>query len=126
VANSLQLVGRVTARSCYWLIEGRISCKGRASKLPTEDCQARLVRGLDKVHTWLGCNVRAQKARAQKKAEAATVATTIRYNYCVQLVAVRRDWMRVANLKSRSARQRGGEAGRANECRHFLNIILYT
>jgi hypothetical protein len=32
----------------------------------------------------------------------------LRYNYCVQLVAVRRDWMRVANLKSRSARQRGG------------------
>jgi hypothetical protein len=37
----------------------------------------------------------------------------LRYNYYVQLVAIRRDWMRVANLKSR---QRGVEAGRAQSC----------
>jgi hypothetical protein len=40
----------------------------------------------------------------------------LRYNYYVQLVATKRDWMRVPNLKSRSARQRGGEAGRAHHC----------
>ena len=35
------------------------------------------------------------------------------YSYYVQLVATKRDLMRVANLKSR---QRGGEAGRAQSC----------
>ena len=45
------------------------------------------------------------------------IATAVRYSYYVQLVAIRRDWMRVPNLKSRSARQRGGgEAGRAHHC----------
>jgi len=29
------------------------------------------------------------------------VAIAVRYNYYIQLVAIRRDWMRVANLKSR-------------------------
>ena len=38
------------------------------------------------------------------------------YNYYVQLVAIKRDWMRVPNLKSYSARQRG-EAGHAIECK---------
>jgi hypothetical protein len=32
----------------------------------------------------------------------------LRYNYYVQLVATRRDWMRVPNLKFWSPRQRGG------------------
>jgi hypothetical protein len=32
----------------------------------------------------------------------------LRYNYYVQLVATRRDWMRVPNLKIWSPRQRGG------------------
>ena len=32
----------------------------------------------------------------------------LRYNYYVQLVVTRRDWMRVPNLKFWSARQRGG------------------
>ena len=32
----------------------------------------------------------------------------LRYNYYVQLVAVKRDWMRVLNLKFWSPRQRGG------------------
>ena len=32
------------------------------------------------------------------------VAIAIRYNYYVQLVAIRRDWMRESNLKFRSAR----------------------
>ena len=32
----------------------------------------------------------------------------LRYNYYVQLVAARRDWMRVPNLKFWSFRQRGG------------------
>jgi hypothetical protein len=36
------------------------------------------------------------------------VATAVRYSYYVQLVAIKRGWMRVANLKSRSARLRGG------------------
>ena len=31
-------------------------------------------------------------------------ATAVRYNYYVQLVAIERDWMRVPNLKSHSAR----------------------
>ena len=31
-------------------------------------------------------------------------ATAVRYNYYVQLVAIERDWTRVPNLKSRSAR----------------------
>jgi len=42
-----------------------------------------------------------------------------RYSYYVQLVATKRDWMPVANLKSR---QRGGEAGRAQSC----SIAPYT
>jgi hypothetical protein len=32
----------------------------------------------------------------------------LRYNYYIQLVATKRDWMRVPNLKFWSARQRGG------------------
>ena len=42
--------------------------------------------------------------------ESLRVATAIRYNYYVQLVATKRSQMRVANLKFWSARQRGGEA----------------
>ena len=34
----------------------------------------------------------------------------------LQLVATRRDWMRVPNLKILSPRQRGVEAGRAHHC----------
>ena len=33
--------------------------------------------------------------------------------------------MRVPNLKFRSARQRGGEAGRANECTECQVLLLY-
>ena len=36
------------------------------------------------------------------------VATAVRYNCYVQLVATKRDWMRVPNLKFWSPRQRGG------------------
>jgi hypothetical protein len=36
------------------------------------------------------------------------MATAVRYRYYVQLVAIKRGWLRVANLKSRSARLRGG------------------
>jgi len=32
----------------------------------------------------------------------------LRFNYYIQLVAIKRDWMLEANLKSRSARLRGG------------------
>jgi len=32
----------------------------------------------------------------------------LHFNYYIQLVAIKRDWMREANLKSRSARLRGG------------------
>src|ERR1700733_11929216 len=39
----------------------------------------------------------------------------LRYNYYVQLVATKRDWMRVPNLKSRSARQR-----HAIDCRSYI------
>ena len=35
-------------------------------------------------------------------------ATCVRYNYYVQLVATKRDWMRVPNLKFQSAHQKGG------------------
>ena|ERR1700722_12689229 len=41
------------------------------------------------------------------------VATAFCYNYYVQLVATRRNWMRVANLNL----AKGGEAGRAIGCR---------
>jgi len=50
-----------------------------------------------------------------------------RYSYYVQLVATKRDWMPVANLKSR---QRGGEAGRAQSCRPLVprvnNILMFV
>ena len=38
----------------------------------------------------------------------------VRYDYYVQLVATKRDRMRVANLKFWGARQRGGEAQSGN------------
>src|ERR1700733_1720095 len=41
--------------------------------------------------------------------------TCVRYNYYVQLVATKRDWMRVPNVKSRSARQR-----HAIDCRSYI------
>ena len=41
------------------------------------------------------------------------VATAVRYNCYVQLVATKRDWMRVPNLKFWSPRQRGGWKHRA-------------
>jgi len=40
--------------------------------------------------------------------ESLRVATAIRYNYYIQLVATKRDWMRIPNLKFWSPRQRGG------------------
>ena len=40
-------------------------------------------------------------------------ATAVRYNYYVQLVATRRNWMRGANLNLAKG---GGEAGRATGC----------
>ena len=48
----------------------------------------------------------------------------LRYNYYVQLVATRRDWMRVPNLKIWSARQRGVEAGRAHHC--MDGVMFYS
>ena len=57
--------------------------------------------------------------------------TYVRYNYYVQLVEIKRDWMRVPNLKFWSFSLKGGvEAGRAHSCTlahtHSNSIILTT
>jgi len=44
----------------------------------------------------------------------------LRYNYYVQLVATRRDWMRVPNLKFWRV-----EAGRAHHEKKYLKSITY-
>ena len=48
----------------------------------------------------------------------------LRYNYYVQLVATRRDWMRVPNLKIWSPRQRGVEAGHEQSCVTSIDGVL--
>ena len=50
-------------------------------------------------------------------------ATAVRYNYYVQLVAIERDWMRVPNLKYRSARQRGGWKHKAVHIQSLVKSI---
>ena len=65
------------------------------------------------------CNCRRNLAISYGwEAESLQPSIRLRYNYYVQLVATRRDWMRVPNLKFWSPRQRrGGEASRAIDCK---------
>src|SRR5271169_2348972 len=82
-------------RSCLCLRQTRIQCRL---------CNCR--RNLAISYGWKPYDINEDHDTAEARFLQPSIR--LRYNYSVQLVATRRDWIRVPNLKFWSARQRGG------------------
>ena len=63
------------------------------------------------------------EAPSPLKARFLQLSIGVRYNYYVQLVAIKRNWMRVANLNFARG---GGEAGHAHSCSEAVCLAAKT